>query len=69
MEEFDRERVKALTMSGVQPGFGAVKRVAYNRMARHCELRAYLVRHTGEYRHLEKRCRPCGMKRSIGGFR
>ena len=53
--EFDRERMKALALSNGQPGFGAVKGVTDNRMARHCELRAYLVRHTGEDCYFEKR--------------
>ena len=56
--EVNRKRVKALAMSRAQPCPGAVKGVPDNRVPRHCELRAYLVRHAGVYRHFEKRCRP-----------
>ena len=49
-----RKRVKTLAASRAKSCFGPVKGVADNRMASHCELGAYLVRHTRENRHLQK---------------
>ena len=67
MAKVDRKRMKALAMVRAKPCFGAVKGVPDNRVTRHGEVRAYLVRHTRENRHLEQRGRSGGVvSASIG---